>query len=119
MARATPRTLLIVLLPYLGSLLYAWAEFNRYELSWDIDYYGAPLVRAARLGSHAFAQQLLEPEVGLVLCPHLGVCGAERLLPAHTLALFAELLRVVYGARAGVFHLLHHLKRVLVLEVEL
>ena len=55
MARATPRTLLIWLLPYLGSVLYAWAEFNRYELSWDIDYYGAPLVRAARWGSHASA----------------------------------------------------------------
>ena len=60
MARATPRTLLIVLLPYLGCVLYAWAEFNRYELSWDIDYYGVPLVRAARLGSHASAQQLLD-----------------------------------------------------------
>ena len=66
MARATPRTLLIVLLPYLGCLLYAWAElqgeFDRSELSWDIqgDYYDVPLVQAARLKSHARAQRILD-----------------------------------------------------------
>jgi hypothetical protein len=59
MARATPRTKLIVILAYLGCLLYAWAEMERlYHGNWDLD--KTPLVLAAQQGDYVSALQLLE-----------------------------------------------------------